>query len=327
MPTLFRYTPKSKMKTTSNTSAKKRRLPQRRRAARDELPQFRLTARDKQIVEAVYDYEALTPQQISDLFFAPVQTVQTPPPSSRCLHRLKLLYQYGFLEREERPQLLTLGRRAFDYRLTARGAELVALMRGITVEELGWSKSKPVSPLFLDHLITGNEVRVQIVRAAARHGYTIETWLDEKTLKRQQTDTVMLTSPSGRKQKAAVVPDGYFHLHTPTDHYHQFLEVDLRTVTGRSETWERRTWARKVQAYLAYYRSGRYQERYHTKSLRILTVTTGAKRLANLKEITEGEGGEARFWFTTLEQVRDADVLTDSIWQMAGREDVRSLVW
>jgi hypothetical protein len=57
------------------------------------------------------------------------------------------------------------------------------------------------------------------------------------------------------------------------------LEIDLRTVTGVASVWGKRDWARKVSAYLEYYRSGNYQERYKTQSLRILTVMTGEKRL------------------------------------------------
>ncbi len=109
--------------------------------------------------------------------------------------------------------------------------------------------------------------------------------------------------------------------------YHHFLEIDLRTVTGAASTWGKRDWARKVSAYLEYYRSGKYQQRYKTKGLRILTVTTGEKRLANLKAAAERVGGRARFWFTTLEQVRTSDVLTDPIWRLGGSNEHHTLTW
>ena len=60
---------------------------------------------------------------------------------------------------------------------------------------------------------------------------------------------------------------------------------------------------------------------------RVLTVTTGEKRAANLKAITEREGGKGKFWFTTLAQVTPETVLTMPIWQKAGSDELHSLIW
>ena len=48
----------------------------------------------------------------------------------------------------------------------------------------------------------------------------------------------------------------------------------------------------RVLAYQAYVRSNKYQERYQSKSLRILTLTTTIARLENLKRTTEKAGGD-----------------------------------
>jgi len=270
----------------------------------------------------------LTTKQIHDLCFAPDSTIVTPLPNSRCLHRLKLLYQYGFLARSEQPHLLTEGRKPFVYQLDQRGAEWLARQAGSDMDNLDWRPGEALSPLFLDHLLTTNAARVAVTRAARRHSYTLEPWLDDKTLKgAQNKDNVTLTSPTGRKQTAAVVPDGFFVVYTGSHYYHQFLELDRATTTGISGEWSRRTWARKVATYLEYYRSGKYHARYQTRSMRILTVTTGAKRLAHLKEVTEATGGKSRFWFATLADVLTLDVLRDAIWQVAGSEGLRTFTW
>jgi hypothetical protein len=240
---------------------------------------------------------------------------------------LQLLYYHGYLTRDEQPQKLSEGRKPFVYWLDKRGAQAVEeLLDG---EELDWNATiHVVSNLFLEHLLATNDVRIAITIAAHKHDFTIDTWFDDHTLKRRQmTDTVTLRSLQGGIQKAAVVPDGYFLLDTGRHFYHHFLEVDLRTVTGAASTWGRRDWARKVQVYLEYYRSGKYQYRYKTQGLRILTVTTSEKRLANLKTITEKAGGRSRFWFTTFERVRASDVLIDPIWQTAGDTELHTLVW
>lgn len=287
-----------------------------------------MTPRDEEILRAVYAYQALTTQQISDLLFAPVDVIMPPKPHSRVRHRLKGLYHHGLLSRHEQPHILAEGRKPFLYQLDRQGAEWLAHQEDGGTQALEWKPGEALSALFLEHLLAGNDVRIAIVRSAARHGFTIEQWLDERTLKQvQNKDTVVLTNATGKKQNAAVVPDGYFHLNTDSHHYHQFLEIDMRSVTGSSKNWTRRTWARKILSYIEYYRSGKYHARYHTKSMRVLTVTTGQTRLANLRRITEEVGGKARFWFTTLERVLASDILTDPIWEVAGSEDLRSLVW
>ena len=313
---------------TTKPSAPKPRRPQRRRVAIADLPPFRLTRRDGEILRSLYRYRALTTNQISDLHFAPVDALMTPQPSSRCLYRLKVLYHAQFIMRHEQPHLLTEGRKPFVYQLDRRGAEWLALQEGCEVDDLDWRPNEPLSPIFLDHLLTINEVRVAIMRASARHHYNLDTWLDDKTLKQSQNkETIVLTSESGRKQTAALVPDGFFLLFTGDHYYHCFLEVDRATTTGISGEWGRRTFARKIAAYLEYYNSGKYHERYHTKGMLVLTVTVGEKRLMNLIKVTEDVGGKGRFWFTTLDRLRQHDILHDEIWQQAGRAGLRSLLW
>jgi hypothetical protein len=141
------------------------------------------------------------------------------------------------------------------------------------------------------------------------------------------TDTVVLDGPNGRKQRAAIVPDGYFVLDTGQHLYHHFLEVDLSNITGVASKWGRRDWQRKVRAYLAYYQSGKYQERYKAQGLRVLTVTTSEKRLSNLMAATEKVDGRSRFWFAVIEEVRKSDPFTDPIWRKAGSEGLHTLIW
>jgi hypothetical protein len=249
---------------------------------------------------------------------------------TRCRKRLQRLYHHGYLWRDEQPTKLSQGRAPLVYRLDSKGAALLAELWSLELRDLGWDRREnTVSTPYLTHLLKTNEVRVAIVGAANTRGFRIEEWLDDATLRKAQNkDHVTITGPKGGKQKAAIVPDGYFHLDTGDHDYHHFLEIDLATVTGQSSRWGRRDWARKIRAYIAYYESGKYQQRYETTSLRILTVTTGERRLKNLKEITERVGGKKRFWFTTFEELTSETVLTKPIWQIAGQGDERfTLLW
>jgi len=72
---------------------------------------------------------------------------------------------------------------------------------------------------------------------------------------------------------------------------------------------------------MIYTQSGRYTERFGTHSLRVLTVTTGERRMANLKRATEEVGGGQMFWFTTIEEAQPDTILTAPIWQVVTAQD------
>ena len=78
-----------------------------------------------------------------------------------------------------------------------------------------------------------------------------------------------------------------------------------------------------ADVFRAYWRE--YRQRYGTDKGRVLTVTTGERRLANLKSITEDAGGRKKFWFTTFAQVSPETVLTDRIWQVASKKGLYAL--
>ncbi len=301
----------------------RRRLPTLTRADPAELPGFRLTDRDLQIVAAVGEYRALTAPQIAALFFSKDQ--QSGLVNARCKARLRHLFHGGYLTREEQASRLSEGRRPLVYRLDSAGAKLLAeraqgngVLKG----------SAPVfSPAFLDHLLATNDIRIAVSQRVAAHGWRILTWLDDRTLKSpQMKDQVTLKGEQGVTRRAAIVPDAYFRLETQEDTYNFFVEIDRGTVTGEASEWGRRDWARKIKTYLEYYRSGMYERRYKTSDMRVLTVTTGEVRLDNLKRITEEAGGKARFWFTTFAQLAQGDLLRNAVWRVASRKELVALV-
>lgn len=312
--------------TTDQPFEKKSRRSVTKRAPEEERPGLRLTERDKKILEAVYTHRVLTRPQIETLLF---------PDSdyTRANRRLKRLFHHGFLDRAEQPQTLSEGRKPLLYMLDERGAELLASMRGVDREEIDWQPyHNDVGHPFLEHQLDTNRVRVAIERAAEKRGWEIEEWLTEDTLKsREMKDSVTLIGPEGGRHRAVVIPDGYFALNTGHYRYHHFIEVDRSTVTGRSPRWAKRDWARRIRTYLAYVREGLYHKRYGTKSLRVLTVTTGKRRMRNLKKVTEyvgeeGKGDVAWFWFTTFAEAIPGQILTEAIWYRAGDNQQHGLV-
>jgi len=300
----------------------------------DELPGFQLTPRDREILQSVCDYRAMSTPQIDALFFARAgERADTSRLSSRCLDRLRKLSLHGLLRRVEQAQTLSEGRKPLVYFLDRRGAEYLAARNGCTVDELDWDRQGyDVKSLFLDHLLVSNDFRVAMTLAARAHGYSLPEWRDERALRRvhqHEPVEIVRENKKGVKKRyeVALIPDGYFILETERYKYHHFLEIDLGTSTLQTSDPSRRSWARKVAAYLEYYNSEAYQERYHTDSLRILTITTSETRLEHLKQVTEDADGKGRFWFTTIHNISTSTILTAPIWHKADFTGLFSLVW
>jgi hypothetical protein len=313
----------------------KKRLKLLKRAKAELLPALRLTPRDIAIIEAVYSFRALTAPQIEALLF-PGDVQRFKPnaknpqsgKTNRCRYRLKLLYHHGYLYREELPVSLAYGRKPLVYFLDKQGKTALCEHYGLEPKDIDWQpRHNTVGNAFIEHLLKTNDVRVAVTEGARKKGFTIAEWLDDRTLHKQQNrDYVMVSGPEGGKpRKVAVIPDGYFHLKTAGYEFHFLLEADRRTVVGQYSRWGRKDWARKVRAYIAYFtpqapdQPSVYSQRFGTSKVRILTVTTGQKRLENLKRITEQAGGRGRFWFSTFDQVSPETILTKPIWYKAGQ--------
>lgn len=304
------------------------------------IPVLSLRERDFQILELIGGCGGLTALHLSALFFPPYH-YPVSVAHSNCERRLMLLHKYGYLARIEQPQILSEGRKPYVHTLTKKGAQLLAQYYGCDISELQWRSLQGESEHFLDHLLLTNNVRMAFMSAIRQLplGVTIRIWRDDVTLKRLHSqDRLKIEVGEGRVETRILVPDGYVLLHgesvrdfrnpldPPSPHdLHHFLEIDRATETGASSVEYRRTWAKKMRMYLAYYEQF-YEARYGTKGLRVLTVTTSQKRMENLKEITERVGGKFRFWFTTFGQITTESILTAPIWQMAGRTETTPLL-
>lgn len=284
---------------------------------------FRLTQRDAWTIHSVYTHRALTSLQIARLHFPPVAN-RRDPIGPQCRHRLKLLSQRGYLERAEQPVALAEGRRPLVYFLNSAGADLVAAQLGIERRELDWKPShNKVEWLFLDHLLKTNDIRIAIELAAPGAGFEVEEWVDDMSLSSPgMKDEITIVGAAGKRERATVIPDGYVSLRGGRRRFRAFVEADRATVTLSSEKPYRRTWARKVRAYQAYFESSRFRERYQaTKPFRVLTVTTTWARADHMKQITEEAGGGALFWFTTYQEATPEAMLFAPIWRVAGAQE------
>ena len=283
---------------TSQDKTQRKRRPRGQRVAPGERPPMVLTARDREIIQAVNDYQLLLGGQIEALFFTSRSTAQ---------YRLSRLYHNEFLDRHfmtvvsggpaASPILYTLGQRGQEVLLQEFQYEPEHIRR--FPKTLAWR--------FVDHRIQINEVRVAVSLACQIKGFRLETWLDE-TVFRAKPEYVSLPDKHGKAAQKPVYPDAYFRLTVPQGQAHFFLELDRATE-------QRSKFRPQVEVYEAYTRSGLYERRFHTRSLRILIVTTTPQRLKNLKEVTRTAGGDRKYWFTTFDRIRPDTVLTEAIWE------------
>lgn len=314
------------------TSTSRQRLKILERAPEDQRPPLRLTERDFDIVHAVYKHRVLTTSQIEVLLFPP-SPGRPYGRKKRCQTRLRLLFHHSWLFRNLPWGKPYAPKQDLVYTLDRRGIEHLAVELDLKPRQVA-KRSSPrlacASYLFLKHTLMVNELQMLLDLAAQRQGYEIKEWRDELALRKYQ-DKVTITGPRGGKQTVAVTPDLYNWLTTGEKDFHHFIEADMKTVVIDYDKDEGRDWAKKVRAYIEYYDSGMYQKRYPAagKSMRVLVITLGQSRLENMVEVTEKVAGKrkGRFWFTSLDQLTPDTILTEPIWQIAGRGELHPLVW
>jgi len=271
---------------------------------------MRLTARDIQVVLDVYACRALRRDQVQRLHF---------PSRNTANERLKRLYQHRFLQRRWLPVEYGQGAGQAIYLLDRRGADLVAEKLGIPRDAIGWRRTwNQVNSPFLQHRLMVNDIRIAFTLAAKQEGYRVERWLDQDDLA-VNPPRVAITTPSGAVREVALIPDAYLVLNLGDRRACFFMEADRGTVPGRR-------WRERVQAYLAYVRGGGYEERFGSRSLRVVVICTGEGRARSLRRATERVGGSALFWFTRLSQVKEDSVLAGKIWQADGSPNPRALI-
>lgn len=166
--------------------------------------------------------------------------------------------------------------------------------------------------LNLSHDLRLNDFRLAVsAEAKNSRGFELVKWISEFELHQIQ-------NIPGR-------PDGFCLLRrespTTSDRVEELsILVELDNATHPLNRFV----ARKVKPALKYIGSKEYERTFGVTTGAYFVVTTGPKRLANLKEKAEVAGGSGRFFFTTFEEIREG-VLTKPIWQMSGSIDRLSI--
>ena len=169
----------------------------------------RLTARDRYLCQLLLDYRVLTTNQVTDVAFTSTITAS---------HRLLSLYRYRVVDRF-RPHRTT-GSAPYHHVLDIAGAAVLAALRGITVDQLGYRRDKTLALAHsqrLAHTVGVNGFFTALISAARRSRGTAELveWWSERRCAAAWGDIVR--------------PDGYGRWRTDGRDVDFFLEYDCGT--------------------------------------------------------------------------------------------------
>jgi hypothetical protein len=196
------------------------------------------------------------------------------------------------------------------YTLGTQGAKFVARQLGTDFRSLTW-RAKP-RWLNLPHDIKLNDFRLAVTGESKRlPDFELIRWVSEFELH--------------QSHKVPGRPDGFFLLRrkSPT-HPNRVEELAILVEVDNATHPLGRFVTRKVKPALKFVGSRDYQQIFGVPNGAYFVITTGPKRLGNLKEKVEGAGGRGRFYFTTFDQI-DEGVLTSPIWEMAGSDEMLSI--
>lgn len=286
----------------------KNRLPRYKKAKAP--PAMRLTDRDKRIVQWIYQFRFLTRDQIKLLEFSKGSM-------TACQRRLSLLFHNGYLSAIQKPVLNAYGSSKRAYCLSKKGKELISFTNdGKETADIKWNeKSNKIEFYFLEHILAINDVRIAFTNAALNSDYEVN-WIPEWEIKAMKEK---VNDPENSGKTLPITPDSFFALTGKDKKACYFLEVDRATESNRR-------WRDKIRGYVEYVNSGSYYEKFKSKALRVLTVTTTPERMANLINTTKTVDNAYFFLFTTFSEVQENNPIFGNTWQSTEKEGLISLL-
>ena len=246
-----------------------------------------LQPRDEAIIEAVYEYGILSGEQIDRLIGFGCATRRNA--------QLRALFDHGFVDRKFLPTLQ--GSPKALYILGRRAVDVVSRNRGVDPQRvtLRIKRTREIKDLFLGHRLELNQARLAFSLALkANPDMGLDLW---------RTAPELSGSP--------LIPDAYCRYSYREKHWGFFFELDRSTESHRR-------FKGKIDAYLEYGFSGKYQQQYGFKFFRVLIAAPSEARVANLKKLIAGTT-DKMFWLAATADITPETVF-GPIWQRPGKE-------
>jgi len=260
---------------------------------------WRITSRDLDILIAVYRLRFLTRQLVEWAFFSR-EDGDFDRRSSLAARRLQVLYEAGYVQRLVIPVLPGTGRSPAVYALSSRGADAVAAHLGVDRGEVDWTpKHNRATAFFMEHTLAIAGLWTSLTAALRGTGFHIGRWVGEAELR----GWAMRGYDRESGRTISIRPDGYMELIWPDDAFDPFfIEVDMGTETNTRV-------GRKLGAYQDLHREIARSD-LDMRDFYLLIVTSGARRMENLRRIARNALSQNVCYFATLEDLHPSRVLT-----------------
>jgi hypothetical protein len=280
-------------------------------------PPIRLTQRDKQILETIHAFDGLLSlRQIDRLFFS-------GQGRSQARARMRLLYDNAYVQMPDPESIHQVPMGESIYWLDRKGASFVAGLEGRPVRQFKWRATPRYAQL--EHDLKVNDFHIAVEQTCRLHPMlTIDSWVSEGEFA-TANDKVVYTSLQGKQRKRVVRPDGYFSIMREggAGNQQQFaflLEIDMGSEDNPRFARE------KVRPGVAYLKSAAYARRFGMRHGRYLVITSGERRLLNMKAQAERNSGKGLFYFAAFADLSNVSILTDPVWLLAGHQERRSII-
>ena len=205
---------------------------------------------------------------------------------ARANSRLRLLFDHAYVRRQFVPDG-SYGAEAL-YQPGLASAELVTHELGLDRSEALKVCRLNVAPLFLAHSLKVLDLRIGFLECAKSTDFEVRRWLSES----ESFHEYALKDRSGKWKWHSLRPDACITASTASQTFNGFVECDLGNCSGRA-------FSEKIQRYSDYLSSGIYEETYQEAGFKVLTVTTGERRMRALLELSVVAKGP-EFLFTTF---------------------------
>jgi hypothetical protein len=309
------------------------------------LTGMRFQKRDGELLQAIYERGGvMARRQIMHLFW--------PRKSTRAMEkRLAKLFRMGYISWPSRKQRRSQPIPEPVIWLNWKGIAWIAGRSGISLGTISGENENQLRKLEgglrekgihwlrephwaqLEHDLAVGDFRLAVENALRELPMLrLEEWVNETTF-RSMADMVEFAGKNGGSSpmplRRRVIPDGYFALvdgkqlvQGSKARARFLLEIDLSTHDNASFGRE------KVLPGIAYLLSPAYKRRFGDNSGRWLVVTTGERRMRNLKRQAEqvAREGASAFFFTTFNRLTGKKVLTAPIWYRGGEDHPSSLL-
>ena len=259
------------------------------------LPDFQVTLRDEEILKIVARHRFITSAQIIAL----IEAMFPGSSDQQILRRLQCLFHSGYLARP-RAQLDAYraggGSRPLVYALGNRGIDLLAVRHNFRRASVDWTaKARTSVRGEIDHSLEITSVMVSLEIACRRRGTLMPIFFEEILAGSPQETQKSLRPyqwPVALKWKGSDVvlhptPDKIFGIRDlerreGANRKFFFLEADRGTMPTERSDLTKTSMLRHLVAYAWSYRHDLQAKRYNLPNVRVLTVTPGRQRIANI---------------------------------------------